>query len=100
MKLIIDIPEDVYKKTVFYREFKDLNDCVTTIKALENGTPIPDNATVCDIEDIKAEIYKERTNISFNLSEEKAKWVNSGIYDGLVWAEEIIDKHISGKGRE
>ena len=45
MKLIIDIPKDVYKKTVFYREFKDLNDCVTTIKALENGTPIPDNAT-------------------------------------------------------
>lgn len=48
----------------------------------------------CDIEDIKAEIYKERTNISFNMSEEKSKWVNSGIYDGLVWAEEIIDKHI------
>ena len=53
--------------------------------------------TVCDIEDIKAEIYKERTNISFNLSEEKSKWVNSGIYDGLVWAEEIIDKHINRK---
>lgn len=40
MKLIIDIPEDVYKKTIFYREFKDLNDCVTTIKALENGIPL------------------------------------------------------------
>ena len=49
MKLIIDIPDDVYKKTVFYREFKDLNDCVTTIKALENGTPIPDNATNGDV---------------------------------------------------
>ena len=49
MKLIIELPEDVYKKTVFYREFKDLNDCVTTIKALENGTPIPDNATNEDI---------------------------------------------------
>ena len=54
---------------------------------------IDDMPTVCDIEDIKAEIYKERTNISFNLSEEKSKWVNSGIYDGLVWAEEIIDKY-------
>lgn len=41
MKVVIDIPEDVYKRTVFYREFKDLNDCVTTIKALENGTPLP-----------------------------------------------------------
>ena len=58
---------------------------------------IDDMPTVCDIEDIKAEIYKERTNISFNLSEEKAKWVNSGIYDGLVWAEEIIDKYMKGE---
>ena len=49
------------------------------------------------LEDIKAEIYKERTNLHFDISEEKAKWVNSGIYDGLVWAEEIIDKHTSGK---
>lgn len=51
------------------------------------------------IENIKAEIYKERTNIHFDISEEKAKWVNSGVYDGLVWAEEIIDKHI-GKEKE
>lgn len=69
-----------------------------TIKHLPSVTP---KLTECEdaisretIEDIKAEIYKERTNISFNLSEEKSKWVNSGIYDGLVWAEEIIDKHI------
>ena len=41
MQIVIDIPEDVYKRTVFYREFKDLNDCVTTIKALENGIPLP-----------------------------------------------------------
>lgn len=41
MQIIIDIPEDVYKRTVFYREFRDLNDCVTTIKALVNGTPLP-----------------------------------------------------------
>jgi hypothetical protein len=41
MKVVIDIPEDVYKRTVFYREFKDLNDCVTTIKALEKGKPLP-----------------------------------------------------------
>ena len=41
IELIIKIPEDVFKRTVFYREFRDLNDCVTTIKALENGTPLP-----------------------------------------------------------
>lgn len=49
MKIVIDIPEDVLKRTVFYREFRDLNDCVTTIKALENGIPIPDNATNGDV---------------------------------------------------
>ena len=42
MRYIIDIPEDVFKRTVFYREFRDLNDCVTTIKALENGIPLDD----------------------------------------------------------
>ena len=41
IELVIKIPEDVYKRIVFYREFRDLNDCVTTIKALENGIPLP-----------------------------------------------------------
>jgi hypothetical protein len=40
MKMVIDIPEDVYKRTVFYREFRDLSDCVATIKALEKATPL------------------------------------------------------------
>lgn len=40
MQIMIDIPEDVLKRTVFYREFKDLNDCITTIKALENAVPV------------------------------------------------------------
>lgn len=41
MNLVIDIPEDAYKRTVFYREFRDLNDYVATIKALEKGTSLP-----------------------------------------------------------
>lgn len=54
MKLVIDIPEDVYKRTVFYREFKDLNDCVTTIKALENGTSLPKgHGRLIDADDVK-----------------------------------------------
>ena len=40
MQIIIDLPEDVLKRTVFYREFKDLNDCIETIKALEKATPL------------------------------------------------------------
>ena len=71
MKLIIDIPEDVYKRTVFYREFKDLNDCVTTIKALENGTPLDDvKAKVQDLYvgyrhgyEIKADVLQILDNI-------------------------------------
>ena len=41
IELVIKIPEDVFKRTVFYREFRDLNDCVTTIKALEKAVSLP-----------------------------------------------------------
>ena len=41
MQIVIDIPEDVFKRTVFYREFRDLNDYIMTIKALENAVSIP-----------------------------------------------------------
>ena len=41
IELVIKIPEDVFKRTIFYREFRDLNDCVTTIKALEKAVPLP-----------------------------------------------------------
>ena len=40
MKLIINIPEEVYKRTIFYKGFYTLNDCVETIKALEKGVPL------------------------------------------------------------
>ena len=41
MQIMIDIPEDVYKRTRFYKEFRELNDCVITLKAIDNGTPLP-----------------------------------------------------------
>lgn len=41
MRIVIDIPEEVLKRTVFYRQFRDLNDCVTVIKALEKAVPLP-----------------------------------------------------------
>ena len=52
MKLIIDIPEEIYKN------IKDGMWCGNNItsNAIENGIPIPDNATACDIDAIKAEI--------------------------------------------
>lgn len=41
MKIVIDVPEDVFKRTVFYREFRNLSDCVTILKALEKATQLP-----------------------------------------------------------
>ena len=53
MKLVIDIPEDVLKRTVFYREFRELNDCITTIKALEKAIPLPKgHGRLIDADDI------------------------------------------------
>ena len=43
IELVIKIPEDVYKRTIFYREFRDLNDCITTIKALEKAITLPEH---------------------------------------------------------
>ena len=69
MKIVIDIPEDVYKRTVFYREFRDLNDCVTTIKALEKATPLPkEHGRIGDLDSIMNDInnsINEMTNIGF-----------------------------------
>ena len=41
MKYVIELPEDVVKRTVFYREFRSVDDCVTTIKALEKAITLP-----------------------------------------------------------
>ena len=88
MKLIIDIPEDVYKKTVFYREFKDLNDCVTTIKALEKATPL---------DKIRAEIeqiYQEIDTISHNEYENAVEQGKECAYENVL---DIIDKYTKGE---
>lgn len=41
VELVIKMPEDVFKRTVFYREFRSVRDCIMTIKALEKATPLP-----------------------------------------------------------
>lgn len=61
MKIVIDIPEDVLKRTVFYREFRDLNDCVTTIKALEKATPLEQiRSEIDDIEEGISSYHNDR----------------------------------------
>lgn len=41
IEVVIKMPEDVFKRTVFYREFRSVRDCIMTIKALEKATPLP-----------------------------------------------------------
>ena len=41
VELVIKVPEDVFKRTVFNREFIDLNDYATILKALEKSVQLP-----------------------------------------------------------
>lgn len=41
VELVIKMPEDVFKRTVFYREFRSIRDCIMTIKALEKAISLP-----------------------------------------------------------
>lgn len=67
MQIVIDIPEDVLKRTVFYREFRDLNDYVTTIKALENATLLPKvHGRLIDCDELKEQIRRSLAIKSFD----------------------------------
>jgi hypothetical protein len=84
MKLIINIPDDVYTR-LFDNGIQDneiaTDDICEMARALRLGTPIPDNATNI-LDAIKLEIKQEYDNqgdLSFN--------------DGLAFTLEIIDKY-------
>ena len=77
MKLIIDIPEDVYKPIcnkygTFPREMKEWG-----LEAIKNGTPIPDNATNGEV--IKA-MFPDNV-----FAEDKWRDEN-----GVTWCTDII----------
>ena len=61
MKLIIDIDEEEYK---FLKTSPYPSNIFNVTSAITNGTPIPDDATVCDIEQIRAEVKKMDTLIT------------------------------------
>ena len=63
MKLIIDIPEDTYKRTKFYKEFRDLNDCVLVLKAIDHAIELPKgHGRLIDIDDIEWAKHQEERN--------------------------------------
>ena len=84
MKLIIDIDEETYKKC------KWKNNGVVGLewweRAIANGTPIPDNATVCDIEQIRAEIEHEG-----------AMFPDGEFFVSIDRINEIIDRYTKGE---
>jgi hypothetical protein len=63
MRLIIDIPDTQYNN-IMETESMSLGRIpykgiiMNAIKGIQDGTPIPDNATVCDIEQIRDEIER------------------------------------------
>ena len=86
MKLIIDIPDKAYKDEKMALHFG----CYSTVlhDTLYNGTPIPDNATVCDIDAIRQEIEERR----------KRRSNRSPLIDGTYLdCLQIIDRHMKGE---
>ena len=81
MKLIIDIPEEVYK---YLTEYQLLPSDFDYEWMLVHGTPLPKV-----FEDIKAEIDKAYCKVENDY--------DHGRNYGLYMANQIIDKHISGK---
>ena len=92
MKLIIDIPDSAYKVCYDLRNVGDTN-CLADIlvNAVGIGTPIPDNATVCDIEQIRAEIEEYKSTIDNAISEDELKI--EGMQEAYNDCLEVIDKY-------
>lgn len=93
MKIVIDIPEDVYKRTVFYREFKDLNDCVTTIKALEKGKPLSEHHGLIDKLELSDNIKNRLMQTAMNNTEvimPYSKVCEDIVYNRIdTWIDEV-----------
>lgn len=89
MKIVIDIPEDVLKRTVFYRKFKDLNDCITTIKALEKAVPIPKgHGRIMDVD----KVIKKMEEREEQLKDDRSIWETAGVETALdMFGEAIIE---------
>jgi len=88
-QIVITLPEWTEIKGIDNKQFAELLPCYDEmLNMIKNGTPLDEV-----LDKIRDEMQKEKENIHFDLNEQKAKWVNSGIYDGLTWAQDIIDKY-------
>lgn len=87
VELVIKMPEDVFKRTVFYREFRDLNDSITTIKALEKAVLLPKgHGRLKDADKIANEVNALKDNWNRFGNE-----YESGRYESYDYAVDTID---------
>lgn len=84
MQIVIDINENDYELIKEY----GITTFPTVGKAVANGTPIPDNATVCDIDAIRAEI-KDAYDDNRACDQEDVAY-------GLKVSLDIIKEHTKG----
>lgn len=86
MKLIIDMPKEEYERFKKNQK-KEYSESMLDVNIIANGTPIPDNATVCDIEQIRDEIEQAR------FIDKNTKTCKNALASGLEAALQIIDKY-------
>ena len=89
IELVIKIPEEVKNRFCFGITYQ--KDIQTVCEALNNGTPIPDNATVCDIDQIRDEIEEGLTDYIIG---ERDTPTAKKMFKVMNKALEIIDKHM------
>ena len=83
MKLIIDIPEELYEE-ITQDEACGLNELT---RAIAHGTPL---------DDVKAEIFRQSDQNNENFSHDWNEGFNDGMFHTLTIIRECF-KHISGK---
>ena len=86
MKLIIDIHEKDYNSV----KNGHIPYCIFSV--FGNAIPIPDNATVCDIEQIRDEIEQRMQVKPNNFNQHDESDYDRGLYTAL----NIIDKYTKG----
>ena len=88
MKLIIDIPEEVMKATKAHNLYPSQLDMIC--ENVLNGTPIPDNATVCDLEQISSARYNNGLHDGKKAMEEKLEQIRAEILAEILFEDKWL----------
>ena len=91
MQIVIEIDEEDYAESLYKKQHSP-REMEWADNVIANGTPIPDNATVCDIDAIREEITEmiEREEV-YHTKDARAQII------ALEWALDVIESHTNGK---